>query len=638
MVSMKGKKRMRYEEESKKIIEFVGGKSNINSLVHCATRLRFSLKDTKKADKAALENLPSVMSVVNSGGQYQVVIGNKVPDYYAAIQTLADLNEDTPKTEKKLSFNYVFEVISGAFSPLIPAMAGSGMIKAILTILVEMKVLADTSSTYLVLSAASNAIFYFLPIFLGITLTKKIGGNMYVGGVIGAALLEPSFTGMIGQDKLDFLGIQLNVVDYATTIFPIFVAVFIYSFVDKLLRKIIFRDLQLFAVPMFSLMIMVPLTALLFGPFGTVIGNGLSQGVMWLIGKSALLSGIVLGGGMPFMVMFGLHWGFSPITLENLTVMGGDPIEGMAVAAVFAQIGIAIGFYLKSKKHSKMKALAGPLALTGLFAGVTEPIVYGLILRYKRLLPIVAISGAIGGAICGVTGVTMNAYVFHNIFSIPVYTPKIGYFIGVGSALIAGAVLTYFFGVKEDEMADFLPDTDRGEDDFQEPVVDRSPSSEQLVETVVYAPIAGKVIPLKEVEDDVFSSEIAGKGVAIIPDSDEVVAPFDGTVVAIFPSKHAIGLKSSNGSELLIHIGINTVNLNGEFFETKVAMGDTIRQGQTLLTFDREKIAAAGYAMTSPVILTDAQSMKDMMIINEEEQVTSKSKLFLVGEKLEGTI
>jgi len=622
---------MRYEEESKKIIELVGGKSNINSLVHCATRLRFSLKNTKKADKESLEKLPYVMSVVNSGGQYQVVIGSKVPDYYAAIQSLADLNEDAPKTEKKLSFNYVFEVISGAFSPLIPAMAGSGMIKAVLTILVEMKLLADTSSTYMVLSAASNAIFYFLPVFLGITLTKKIGGNMYVGGVIGAALLEPSFTGMIGQEKLDFLGINLNVVDYATTIFPIFVAIFIYSFVDKFLRKIIFRDLQLFAVPMFSLMIMVPLTALLFGPFGTVIGDALSQAVMWLIGKSALLSGIVLGGGMPFMVMFGLHWGFSPITLENLTVMGGDPIEGMAVAAVFAQIGIAIGFYLKSKKHSKMKALAGPLALTGLFAGVTEPIVYGLILRYKRLLPIVAISGAIGGAICGVTGVTMNAYVFHNIFSIPVYTPKIGYFIGVGSALIAGAVLTYFFGVKEDEMTDFLPETDQGEDDFQETVTE----VQENPETTVYAPLAGTVIPLKEVDDDVFSSEIAGKGVAIIPTDNKVVAPFDGTVVAIFPSKHAIGLKSTGGSELLIHIGINTVNLNGEHFETKVAMGDTITRGQTLLVFDREKIEQAGYAMTSPVILTDAPSMESLNIINDSDKVTPETKLFVVGTSKE---
>ncbi|MGM0218605.1 beta-glucoside-specific PTS transporter subunit IIABC [Enterococcus sp. AZ126] len=622
---------MRYEEESKKIIELVGGKSNINSLVHCATRLRFSLKNTKKADKEALEKLPYVMSVVNSGGQYQVVIGSKVPDYYAAIQSLADLNEDAPKTEKKLSFNYVFEVISGAFSPLIPAMAGSGMIKAVLTILVEMKLLADTSSTYLVLSAASNAIFYFLPVFLGITLTKKIGGNMYVGGVIGAALLEPSFTGMIGQEKLDFLGINLNVVDYATTIFPIFVAIFIYSFVDKILRKIIFRDLQLFAVPMFSLMIMVPLTALLFGPFGTVIGDALSQGVMWLIGKSALLSGIVLGGGMPFMVMFGLHWGFSPITLENLTVMGGDPIEGMAVAAVFAQIGIAIGFYLKAKKHSKMKALAGPLALTGLFAGVTEPIVYGLILRYKRLLPIVAISGAIGGAICGVTGVTMNAYVFHNIFSIPVYTPKVGYFIGVGAALITGAVLTYFFGVKEDEMTDFLPETDQGEDDFQE-----EPVKEQVAtETTVYAPLEGTVIPLKEVEDDVFSSEIAGKGVAIIPTDNKVIAPFDGTVVAIFPSKHAIGLKSNGGSELLIHIGINTVNLNGKYFETKVEMGDAITRGQTLLVFDREKIEQEGYAMTSPVILTDSQSMETMNVVNTTESVTPATQLFVVGSKKE---
>lgn len=613
---------MRYEEESQKIIELVGGKENIAGLVHCATRLRFNLRDTQKANKEGLEALPCVLSVVNSGGQYQVIIGSKVADYFGSIQQLAGLSEDTMNQDtekKKFSFNMVFEVISGAFSPLIPAMAGSGMIKALLTILIEMHLLDDASSTYLVLSAASNAIFYFLPIFLGITLTQKLGGNLYVGGAIGAALLEPSFTGMIGESHLDFLGITLDVVDYATTIFPIFVAIFIYAFLDKYLKKIILKDIQLFAVPMLSLMIMVPLTALLFGPFGTIIGNGLSQGVMWLIDRSALLSGIILGGGMPFMVMFGLHWGFSPITLENLSTLNGDPIEGMAVAAVFAQIGIALDFYLKSKKHSKMKSLSGPLVLTGLLAGVTEPIVYGLILRYKRLLPIVALSGAVGGAICGVTHVTMNAYVFHNIFSIPVYTPKFGYFLGVGTSLVLGAVLAYFLGVKDEEMTDFLP-----ENGMQTEVENTGD------ETSVYAPMTGAVIPLTAVEDDVFSSEIAGKGVALIPDEGKVVAPFDGTVVAIFPSKHAIGLKSNQGSELLIHIGINTVNLNGNYFDTKVEMGDQVTRGQLLLTFDREEILAEGYALTSPIIFTDPQSMENLTFVctEDESKVTPATKLF----------
>ncbi|MBP1040713.1 PTS glucose transporter subunit IIA [Vagococcus sp. BWB3-3] len=592
---------MKHLEEAQTIVKSVGGEKNINGLVHCATRLRFSLADDSQVDKSTIESLPDVLSVVNSGGQFQVVIGSKVPDYFAAIKSITKINgESTSPKKGRFSFNMVFEIISGAFSPLIPAMAGSGMIKAILTILVQVGWLSDASSSYAVMSAASNAIFYFLPVFLGITLTSKIGGNMYVGGVIGAALLEPSFTGLIGQENLDFLGISLKAVDYATTIFPIFVAIFIYYFVDRFLKKLIFKDIQLFAVPMFSLMLMVPLTILIFGPFGTVVGDGLSQGVTWLIEKSSLLSGIVLGGGMPFMVMFGLHWGFSPITIDNLANLGGDPIEGMAVAAVFAQIGIAIGFYLRSKKHSKMRALTGPLALTGLFAGVTEPIVYGLILRYKRLLPIVAISGAIGGAICGVTGVTMNAYVFHNIFSIPVYTPKLGYFLGVGSSLIVGAVLSYFFGVKKEEESEFLPETGLESDSF----ANVSPL-QVSDETLILAPVSGQVLPLAEVDDQVFASGAAGQGVAIMPTDNQVVAPFDGEIVAVFPSKHAIGIKATNGCEILIHIGLNTVMLEGDGFDVHVTQGQFVGAGELLITFNKALIEAEGYSLVTPIITTN---------------------------------
>lgn len=609
-----------YEKESKEIIALIGGKGNINNLVHCATRLRFGLKDVSKANKEQLEELPYVLSVVNSGGQYQIVVGSDVPDYYAAINQQADLgNSVVQDNKRKFNLNAIFEIVSGAFSPLIPAMAGSGMIKALLTVLVEVQWLSDASSTYAVLNAASNAVFYFLPIFLGITIANKLGGNMYVGGVIGAALLEPAFTGLIGVESTNFLGLPLEAVSYATTIFPIFVAMFIYQYVDKVLKKIIHKDIQLFAVPMISLLIMVPLTVLLFGPFGTEVGNALSSGIMWLVSRSRILSGIVLGGGMTFMVMFGLHWGFSPITLDNLSKFGGDPIEGMALAAVFAQIGIAIGFYLRARKHSKMRTLAGPVAITGLLAGVTEPIVYGLILRYRRLIPIVAISGGIGGAILGATGVTLNAYVFHNVFSIPVYTPHLGYFAGVLASLISGGVLAYFFGVKETEMADF--ESTHGEE---------SMDKTGTTSTAVYSPIVGEVIPLSEVEDEVFSSGIAGKGVAVIPIEGQIMAPFDGTVVAVFPSKHAIGLKSEDGTELLIHVGLDTVNLAGKYFDTKLVVGDKVKRGQTILTFDRDSILAEGYKLTTPIIITDPTRMNNLRNIKSNEEVTPETILFWV--------
>ncbi|VTT37640.1 PTS system, beta-glucoside-specific IIABC component [Enterococcus casseliflavus] len=587
---------MKFENESAAIIRLIGGEKNIDSLVHCATRLRFGLKDDTKANKGELQKLPYVMSIVQSGGQYQVVIGSNVSDYYATILAMAGLSDQETGSSKKTSFNLnaVFEIISGAFSPLIPALAGSGMLKALLTVLTQFNWLSAESSTYVILSAASNAIFYFLPIFLGITLSKRLGANMYVGGVIGAALLEPQFTGLIGVENINFLGLPVQAVDYATTLFPIFAAIFIYQFVDKFLKKIIYKDIQLFAVPMLSLMIMIPLTVILFGPFGTFFGDLLSGSVMWLFEKSRILSGIVLGGGMTFMVMFGLHWGFTPVTLDNLTRLGGDPIEGMALAAVFAQIGIAVGFFLRAKKHSKMRALAGPVALTGFFAGVTEPIVYGIILRYKRLLPIVAISGGLGGAVLGAFGVTMNAYVFHNIFSLPVYSPLVGYLIGITVSLLSGALLAYFFGVKESELTEFEAEPES----VAESILTNSA-------TPIYSPVKGQVMPLAEVEDDVFASGIAGQGIAVIPDEGIIRAPFAGTVVAVFPSKHAIGIKSDQGVELLIHVGLNTVNLNGEFFDVNVENGATIARGDRLLTFDRQAILDKGYQLSTPVIVTN---------------------------------
>lgn len=613
---------MKFETESLNIIEQVGGKENIVGLIHCATRLRFTLKDYARANTRALKELPYVLTAIESGGQYQIVIGSSVVEYYETIlaltgktKAIADNEQESSQTKKtKFNMDAVFEIISSAFSPLIPAMAGSGMLKALLTVLVEAKLLTDSSDVYAVLNAASNAIFYFLPVFLGITLTHKIGGNMYVGGTIGAALLEPAFTGLIGKTDASFLGLGLTAVSYSTTIFPIFIAIFIYSYLDKLLKRIIYKDIQLFAVPMFSLMLMVPFTVLFFGPFGTVLGDGLSHGVMWLISQSKLLSGIVIGGGLPFMVMLGLHWGFSPITLENLRVAGGDPIEGMAVASVFAQIGVAIGFYLRSRKHSKMRALTGPIILTGLLAGVTEPIVYGLILRYKRLMVIVAIAGAIGGAICGVTGVTMNAYVFHNIFAIPVYTPKLGYLVGIIMALVSGALLAYFFGIKKGEDSEMFPEQKTPQPESTVQSVETS-GEVASTDSVIFSPLRGEVIPLSEVPDDIFSSGVVGQGVGIIPSENTVYAPFDGVVSSMFPSLHAIGVTSNKGDEVLIHVGINTVHLNGSVFIPCVQVGDSITAGQALIIFDRDAILEAGFSLVTPVIyINDNDTASDVHI------------------------
>lgn len=610
---------MKDSQMAKEILAKVGGEKNVGSLVHCATRLRFKLNNTKKADKQAIEQMEGVLRVVESGGQFQVVVGSRVADVYAEINKLGSFSEDGNKgndqKEKTSVLSGVFEVISGAFSPLIPALAGSGMLKAVLTVLTTAGWLDAETGTYAILSAASNAVFFFLPIFLGITLAKKLGANPYVGGVIGAALLEPTLGALMEvSTNTDFLGIPVILMDYSASVFPIFVTMFVYSYVDKILRKIIYKDLQLFVVPMLSLMIMVPLAVMAFGPFGTYMGDWLSQGVMWLIAKSSILAGMVLGGGMTFMVIFGLHWGFTPVTIENLA-MGGDPIEGMAAAAVFAQIGIALGIFLRARKNKETRALAGSVGLTGILAGVTEPIVYGLILRYKRTIPFVIIAGAIGGAINGFFGVTMNEYVFHNIFSLPAYSPIVVYVISITITMVIAAALVYFFGYES-----------KNDKTETTPIADETTTKTMITEEIL-SPIKGQAIPLANVADEVFASEAMGKGIGIEPSEGSVVAPINGVVSTLFPTHHAIGIVSENGAEILIHLGLDTVALNGQYFEALVKQGDTVTQGDELIQFDLEKIKEAGYSMTTPIVITNSGDYLD--VVETEAENLEQNDLLL---------
>ncbi|TYA13134.1 PTS beta-glucoside transporter subunit EIIBCA [Paenibacillus faecis] len=616
------------------IVRLVGGEENINDLVHCATRLRFSLKDTKKASRETLEKHEGVITVVESGGQFQVVVGSHVANVYAEIaKNTGFLNknqENSASGQKVSAVSKVFEVISGSFSPLIPVMAGAGMLKALLTVLTLAGWLSDTSDNYLILSAAGNAVFYFLPIFLGITLGIKLKANPYVAGAIGAALMEPNFTGLLDKGtESSFLGIPVVLMNYSSSVFPIFIAISIYAVLDKFLKKIILKDLQVFLVPMLSLMIMVPLSAIAFGPFGTSVGDWIASGVTWLIDVSGILSGIVLGGGMTFMVVLGLHWGFTPITLQNIN-NGGDPIEAMAAAAVFAQIGVALGIFLRAKKDKSLRSIAGSSGLTGLLAGVTEPIVYGLILRYKRVIPIVIIAGAIGGAINGHFGVKYTAYVFHNIFSIPVEKPTGIFVISMILSMGVGLLLTLIFGYESKGKARTAEVTELEQ---AQPVLQpaqsetKSGSSMDIQKEQIYSPLAGRVVPLSSVTDEAFSSGAMGKGLAIMPGEGVVVAPMDGVVTSLFPTGHAIGITSNAGTDILIHIGINTVSLKGKFFNPVVKEGDVVKQGDVLIEFDIEQIQAAGYQTVTPVIVTLTQ--KEVEVFETDKASVKRNEVLL---------
>lgn len=620
---------MKFENEAKEIVGLVGGEGNVVSLVHCATRLRFELKDGSKFQKEKLEKLSYVLKVLVSGGQYQVVIGPNVDAYYDAIFAVTKIqggNDETAKSAEKVKLSdKVLKVISGAFSPLIPLMAGSGMIKALLTLFTTIGIMSDTSSTYLILSAAGNACFYFMPVFLGITISKQLKANAFVGGAIGAALLEPNFTGLLSAEgAVNFLGIPVTPIDYQATIFPIFIAILVYAYLDKSLRKVTPQSLQYFLVPMVCLMIMVPFTVILFGPVGTTIGNYVSSFVMWLFSISGTLAGIVLGAAYPFLTMLGLHWGFTPITLQNLDQFGGDIIEGVCVCAVWAQMGIALGSYLKAQKNSKLKSIAGPTFITGFFAGVTEPILYSIVMEYKRLMVVVAISGACGGAIAGTLGVTMDAYVFHNIFSAVVmsYSPIWAYAIAVLTSLVVATILTYIWGLSG-------LDEEKAQDLQAMETESKNLKSSDVKMISVVSPLDGNVIELKEVDDEVFASGVTGKGIAIVPTNNIVVSPVEGTVSVLFPSKHAVGITTNDGVELLVHIGLNTVMLNGEGFTAFVKQGDKVVCGQKLLEFDKEFILSKGYSLQSPVLVTNADQFSDI-VMNEIQTVKTGEELYEV--------
>ncbi|MFS0782068.1 beta-glucoside-specific PTS transporter subunit IIABC [Bacillus sp. 1P06AnD] len=614
---------MSYTSLAKEILQHIGGENNVNSLVHCATRLRFKVKDSKKVNKEALENVKGVISVVQTGGQQQVVIGNHVSDVFKEINKISNFSKEANDTsEEKTSLSgKIFELISGTFTPLLAPLAGAGMLKALLGVLVMFDLLSDQSGTYAILSAAGNAILFFLPIMIGFTLATKLGANPYMGGIIGAALLEPNFTALLANgDTSSFLGIPVILMDYSSQIVPAFISVLIYAQLEKFLKKVIYKDLQMFLVPMLSLMIIVPLAAIAFGPFGTYVGQMIATGINFLSEHSGLLTGAVVGGAMVFLIMFGLHWALIPMSIENL-MNGGDPIDPMWAASTFAQMGIALGIFLKSK-DKETKALSGSTTLTGLLSGVTEPILYGLIATHKRTLKYVVIVGAIGGAFIGAFGAENNAFALHTIFTLSgTTTPWLPYFFMIIMTIGGAAALTYFLGYedkKKPQNTDTTTDT-------------TIKAGELLVRKEgIVSPLTGTITPLNQVKDAVFASEAMGRGIAIEPTIGEVHSPVNGTITTIFPTGHAVGITSDDGAEILIHIGIDTVQLEGKYFNAHVKTGDKVTKGQHLIDFDIEKIKGAGYLLTTPVIITNTAQYMDIIETNKEQIAKQEDLLTLV--------
>lgn len=596
-----------YKKLATSIYNDVGGKENINDVWHCATRLRFKLKDETKAKTNDIENLDGVVTVVQSAGQYQIVIGNSVGKVFDEISPLVGkINFQEKASSKKKNnnnniINNLFAFVSSVFTPFLGALAASGILKGFLALATTFKWISDNSGAYQIWTAASDAIFYFLPLFIAFTAAKTLHVNRYVAVALAGALVYPNLiTELASKQGVSFLGIHIQNLTYSTSVIPILLAIWALSYLEPLLDKAFPEAVRNIFTPLLSLLIMVPLTLIVVGPLGNGLSNILADSLLALYHFSPIVAGLILGAFHQVIVIFGIHWALITLMINDIAKFGSDPWLPIVCIAVFGQAGAALGVFLKTK-NKKLKSLAGTSFITAVF-GITEPAIYGVNLKLKKPMYIAIISSGIGGAIAASGGVKASTFTFPSILAIPTYLGK-GFnceIIGLVVALILATIGTYLWGVPNEYMTN-----------------EKNKIQGTISGVDLGTVTTGKRIPLSNVNDEVFASGKMGQGYAIIPDSDYITAPFDAEVEMIFPTGHAIGLKTKTGFELLIHVGINTVNLNGKFFKPLVKKGDFVIQGQKLIEFDHNKINKAGYDDTVMVILTNIPNNSTEVTSNE---------------------
>ena len=650
---------MKYEKLAQEIVEKVGGEENINSLTHCITRLRFKLKDEHKADTEFLKNHDEIVTVMQSSGQYQVVIGNHVPDVYEAITKVTHLDSASAgqAQERKSGsiLNQFIDLISGIFQPILGILAAAGMIKGFAALFLALGWLTESSGTYQILFALGDALFYFFPVFLGFTAAKKFGSNHFIGMAIGAAIVYPTlvsamefgakgahtlFDGTIFEveSNLSFLGIPVISMNYTSSVIPIIVAIYFASILERKLKRIIPDVIKTFFVPFFTLLIIVPLTFIIIGPISSWVANWIGSGAINIYGLSPILAGLLLGAFWQVFVIFGIHWGLVAIMINNVSTSGYDIINPLIFAASCAQTGIVIGLFLKTK-NTKLKSISLPAAISGIF-GVTEPAIYGVTLPRKKLF---IYSCIISGLFSGFVGFAGTKMYFMGGLGIFGYTTFIGES-GLDFAFWA-TIIASLLAVLVGSIVGYLVHSDKNEQKVQA----TAPKSEQKMDDsknnasgtsvdevisepkddFIVSPVSGEMKNLNLVDDPVFSSLAMGKGIAIKPSSDTIIAPFEATVESLFPTGHAIGLKSKNGTELLIHIGIDTVKLDGLGFKPLVSQGETVTAYQPLIQFDSQKIQENAYDDTVMIVITNTNETKDV-VIEEQQKVKEKDSLISV--------
>ncbi|WP_196000166.1 beta-glucoside-specific PTS transporter subunit IIABC [Clostridium sp. 1001271B_151109_B4] len=608
---------MNYENLAKQILKNIGGQENVSNLTHCATRLRFNLKDKSKANTEVIKSISGVMGVVDKGGQYQVIIGNDVNNVYKEVMKIANIegnegNSSEEVDERKPIAN-VIDTVTGIFTPILPAITAAGMMKAVLALLTAFKLISTDSQSYQVFNFMADAAFYFLPIFLASSAAKKFKCNAYLAMMLGGMLLHPTFVTMVNAAKetgepLSVFGLPITLASYSSSVLPIILGVWFMSYVEPIADKISPKAIKFFTKPLITAVVSGIVILVVIGPIGYIVSDKIGLGIKVLESYASWLVPTLLGGLTPLLVMTGTHYGLVPIGINNRMTMGYDTViyPGMLASNV-SQGGAALAVAIKSK-NKEIKQLASSAGITAV-CGITEPALYGVNLRFKTPLYASMIGGAIGGLFLGLFRVSNYSGGSPGFLTLPSYIGGetmmnfVYACIGAVISVVASFVVCLVLYKDKEEKAEVY-------NNIEEVAVDKEPLMNKIT---IASPLKGNIVPLNEVKDETFASEMMGKGIAINPTEGKVVSPINGTVQMIFKTKHAIGLKSEDGAEILIHIGMDTVQLDGKHFTAHVKYGDKVKVGDTLVEFDMNAIKNEGYELITPVIITNTMEYLEIV-------------------------
>ena len=617
---------MNYENLAKSILEKVGGEKNVSNLTHCATRLRFNLKDTTKAKTDEIKALKGVMGVVEKGGQYQVIIGNDVNHVYKEIMKVTNLEGKESSTEEvddRKAIAKAIDTITGIFTPILPAITAAGMMKAVLALLKAFNLLTPQSQSYQVIDFMADAAFYFLPILLASSAAKKFKCNQYLAMMLGGMLLHPTFVSMVNGAKeagtsIGVFGLPISLASYSSSVLPIILGVWFMSYVEPIADKISPKAIKFFTKPLITALVTGIVLLVVIGPIGYIVSDKVGLAIKTIESYASWLVPTLIGGLTPLLVMTGTHYGLIPIGINNRMTMGYDTIiyPGMLASNV-SQGAAALAVAFKTK-DSEIKQLASSAGITGV-CGITEPALYGVNLRFKTPLYSSMIGGAIGGLFLGIFRVCNYSGGSPGFLTLPSYIggDSMMNFVYACIGAVISVIATFIICLL------LYKDPNEENTTKEEIVVKEETQKEALVNKITIAsPINGEIVPLNKVNDETFASEMMGKGIAINPKEGKVVSPINGTVQMLFKTKHAIGLKSNDGAEILIHIGMDTVQLEGKHFTAHVKDGDTVKIGDTLVEFDMEAIKNEGYELVTPIIVTNTMDYLEVIGTEKNEVKT----------------